>query len=89
MIPVPDNAIIDYDLNNELNKKYKDLIINELLWLQRNETLVINSAEKLYKIKCNEDKYINDKNHKFYKSIIPFKEVEKIYNKYLEHNLQK
>ena len=89
MIPVPDNAIIDYDLNNELNKKYKDLIINEFLWLQRNETLVINSAEKLYKIKCNEDKYINDKNHKFYKSIIPFKAVEKLYNKYLEHNLQK
>ena len=26
---------------------------------------------------------------KFYKSIIPFKAVEKLYNKYLEHNLQK
>jgi hypothetical protein len=35
------------------------------------------------------DKYINVKNYKFYKSIIPFKEVENLYNKYLEHNLQK
>lgn len=89
MIPVPNNEIINYNINNENNKKYKDLIINELLWLQRNETLVIESAEKLYKLKCNEEEYINDKNYKFYKSIIPFKDVEKLYKEYIQLYLQK
>lgn len=74
MIPVPDSEIILYDLNNETDIKYKNLVIDELDWIQQNTTKIIKAAKTLYYFKINEELNINNK--KYLSSITPFKEAE-------------
>lgn len=76
MIPVPDSEIILYDLNNEKDIKYKNLVIDELDWIQQNTTKIIKAAKTLYYFKINEELNINNKNKKYLSSITPFKEAE-------------
>ena len=40
MIPVPDSEIINYDLNDEGNLKYKLLVFNELYFVRQNKNLI-------------------------------------------------
>ena len=76
MIPVPQSEIIIYNIENERDKKYQDLIKNEQFWIQRNTDKIIKQGLNLYNNKINEKNLINVKNLKFYESIIPFKEAE-------------
>jgi len=76
MLPVPSNQIIDYSLEKELDENYKNLIIDELEWIQKNTTYIKKTAKTLYFIKKNEDNHINIKNKKFFESIIPFTNAE-------------
>lgn len=76
MIPVPDSEIILYDLNNETDIKYKNLVIDELDWIQQNTTKIIKAAKTLYYFKINEELNINNKNKKYLSSITPFKDAE-------------
>ncbi len=76
MIPIPDSEIIQYNFNIEPNNKYKNLIIDELYWIQRNTRKIRKAAKTLYNLKINEANNINSNNEKFYKSITPFKEAE-------------
>lgn len=39
-IPVPDSEIINYDLNDEGNLKYKLLVFNELYFVRQNKNLI-------------------------------------------------
>ena len=77
MIPVPDSEINEYDRDNESDLKYKNLIDDELLWIQRNNTSILKAAKLLYNLKRNEFANLNESNKKFYESIIPFAEAEK------------
>lgn len=76
MIPVPSTEIINYNLNLEKDKKYKNLVINELRWIQKNTSKITKAAQNVYNIKMNENKNINSKNERFLNSIISFKEAE-------------
>ena len=78
MIPVPQSEIIEYNFDNESDSKYKDLIHNELIWIQRNTTNIQNAAKRIYSIKINEQASISDANRRFYDSILPFQEAEKM-----------
>ena len=55
MIPVPEDKIRIYDLDNEVDKEYKDLVLKEKRFINRNREMIIAYAERLYKEK-NEDK---------------------------------
>lgn len=55
MIPVPDDKIRIYDLDNEADKEYKDLVLKEKRFINRNEEMIVAYAERLYKEK-NEGK---------------------------------
>ncbi len=51
MIPVPDSKISKYDLDNEPDSDYKDLVLKETRFINRNEETITAYAEKLYKEK--------------------------------------
>lgn len=86
MIPVPDSEFSEYDHDNEPDLKYKDLIDDELLWIQRNNTSIIKAAKLLYNLKCNETINLNESNQKFYESIMPFNEAEKKCSEFKSQN---
>ena len=48
MIPVPDSEIELYDVEGELDKKYKNLILEELIFIRKNEAKIVKNAKVLY-----------------------------------------
>lgn len=48
MIPVPDNAIKLYDVNNEPDQAYKDLVNEEIIYIRKKEKKIIKNAKVLY-----------------------------------------
>ena len=48
MIPVPDEALELYDVGNEPDKAYKDLINEEIIYIRKNEKKIIKNARVLY-----------------------------------------
>ena len=76
MIPVPDSEINYYDANEESDQKYKNLIMDELVWINKNTILIYKRAHILYEYKSKEKDIINETSVKFFNSIMPFKEAE-------------
>ncbi len=54
MIPVPDESILEYDVDKELDLTYKALVQDELTCIQRNTTRIQQAAKRLYYLKINE-----------------------------------
>lgn len=52
MIPVPAEKLIDYNLDNEPDSDYKDLVLKEKRFINRNKEMITSFAEKLYNEKC-------------------------------------
>ncbi|MBQ9142695.1 MAG: type III toxin-antitoxin system ToxN/AbiQ family toxin [Lachnospiraceae bacterium] len=48
MIPVPNSELTIYDVENELDKKYKALIQKELLFIRKNRERIIKNAITIY-----------------------------------------
>ena len=48
MIPVPDDAIVLYDVDNEPDKAYKDLVQEEIVYIRKHEKEIIRKAKILY-----------------------------------------
>lgn len=48
MIPVPNSELTVYDIQNELDKKYKALIQKELLFIRKNRERIIKNAITIY-----------------------------------------
>lgn len=51
MIPVPMSEIMPYFVENEKDKKYKDLILAEIEFIRKNSDKIIRNAKVLYKRK--------------------------------------
>lgn len=52
MIPFYDDSVVEYyNLEEETDEKYRDLILNELEFIHINKELIIKNANKLYKQK--------------------------------------
>lgn len=52
MIPVPAEKLIDYNLDNEPDSDYKDLVLKEKRFINRNKEMITSFAENLYNEKC-------------------------------------
>ena len=50
MIPVPDSAIIDIDINSEADINYKNILINQFKFLKDNKDALCAKSIKLYEI---------------------------------------
>lgn len=48
MIPVPDAAIELYDVENEPDQAYKDLVNEEIIYIRKHEKAIIKNAKVLY-----------------------------------------
>lgn len=73
MIPVPNKEIVLYNVDGEQDRKYKDIIMDEIIFLRNanNEKNIINKANLVHKQK------INNLNIKYLDSCVNFKLLEK------------
>lgn len=80
MIPVPESEITLYDIDNEIDERYKDLIMNELTFIRENETKIIKNATVMYKQK------MEAADIGYVKSALPFHQIEQLCLKFEEEN---
>ena len=80
MIPVSETELIEYDVNNENDTDYKNLIWSELEYIRKHEKKIIKNAKILYSKKANgsQDKVV--------KYCLDFKGVEKLCDKWIAGN---
>lgn len=50
MIPVPDDAIIEIDIDNEPDFKYRNLLLKQFLICKSKKDVILRKANKLYEI---------------------------------------
>lgn len=55
MIPVPESELTLYDIENEKDEAYKDLVQNEIIFIRKNKDKIINNASVMYKQKAEGD----------------------------------
>jgi protein AbiQ len=58
MIPVPECALVEYDVEKEKDENYKILILKELSFIFSNARKIINNGTKLYEQKISDNKNI-------------------------------
>lgn len=80
MISVPESEIALYDIDNEIDERYKDLIMNELTFIRENETKIIKNATVMYKQK------MEAADIGYVKSALPFHQIEQLCLKFEEEN---
>lgn len=81
MIPVPESELQLYDLENEPDDAYRDLVANEILFIRKNKEKILNNAKLLYKQKTE-----NDQSAGYVKMALDFKALEKMCDAYKMNN---
>ena len=81
MIPVPESELKLYDLENEKDECYKDLVLNEIQFIRKNKEKILNNANLLYKQKAD-----NDPSAGYVKMALDYKALEKLCDKYKKEN---
>lgn len=71
MIPVPDKALIQYNLQYEQDISYKELVQDEIIFIRKNANRIIKTAKLLYskKTKSTHNNPVIDK-------VLDFKSIE-------------
>ncbi len=77
MIPVPSSELELYNIDNEQDIKYKELIQNEIIFIRKQKEKIIANANLLYKQKCQ-----NDKTAGYVKSALDYKKMEMLCDKF-------
>lgn len=80
MIPVPASELELYDMENESDSTYKDLVQNEMIFIRKNREKIIANAKLLYKQKA-----ANDTTAGYVKSALNYKALEKLCNSFKEY----
>lgn len=83
MIPVPDDEIELYDVPNEPDRAYKDLVNEEISYIRKNRKSIIKSAEMLYSMKKTGSK------NKMIQNCLDFEALEKECDKWKENSRHK
>ena len=73
MIPVPETELELYDLDNEEDNVYKDLVQNQMIYIRKNQDKIIANAKLIYKQKAE-----NDSSAKYVKSALNYKALEEL-----------
>ena len=77
MIPVPDSELELYDLDNEMDAAYKDLVQNEMIFIRKNQEKISANAQLIYKQKLE-----NDTSAKYVMSALDYKALEEMCNQF-------
>ena len=87
MIPVPASELILYDLENESDSTYKDLVQNEMIFIRKNREKIATNAKLLYKQKA-----ANDTTAGYVKSALDYQALEVLCDSFekesLDNNLE-
>lgn len=73
MIPVPPSELQLYDIENEPDKTYKDLVQNEIIFIRKNQDKILANVKLLYKQKTE-----NDLSAGYVKAALEYKALEKL-----------
>ena len=73
MIPVPPSELQLYDIENETDDTYKDLVQNEMIFIRKNQDRILANAKLLYKQKTE-----NDLSAGYVKAALEYKALEKL-----------
>lgn len=79
MIPVPETELELFDLDNEPDAEYKDLVQNEIIFIRKNKEKIIANANLLYKQKKG-----NDTTAGYVKSALDYVALEKLCDAYMK-----
>ena len=77
MIPAPDSELELYDIDNELDITYKDLVQNEMIFIRKNREKIAVNAQVIYK-----QKEENDTSAKYVKSALEYKLLEEMCDRF-------
>lgn len=82
MIPVPDKALLEIDINGESDTKYKRLLQNQYRAIKADREAIIRTAEKLRRLVMTEDEKLSlhDKQIKNRCCNLPL--LEKVYTEF-------
>lgn len=73
MIPVPESELELYDLENEVDDTYKDLVQNEMIFIRKNREKILSNANVLYK-----QKTMRDTTAGYVKTALDYQALEKL-----------
>ena len=79
MIPVPQSELQLYDIENEQDGAYKDLIHNEIIFIRKNQGKILANAKLLYKQKSE-----NDTSAGYVRTALEFKALEKLCRDFID-----
>ena len=82
MIPVPESELELYDLENESDDTYKDLVQNEMIFIRKNRERIESNAKLLYK-----QKVANDTTAGYVKSALDYQELEVLCDMFEKHKM--
>lgn len=82
MIPVPDAVIELYDVDNESDQAYRDLVNEEIMYIRKNEKAIAKSAEVLYSKRKAGEK------NKVVQNCLDFQALEKECDRWIEKQLK-
>ncbi len=78
MIPVPPSELQLYDIENEPDDTYKDLVQNEIIFIRKNQDKIHANAKLLYKQKTE-----NDLSAGYVKAALEYKALETLCGKFM------
>lgn len=84
MIPVPETELELYDLDNELDTEYKDLVQNEVIFIRKQSERIVANAHLLYK-----QKQMNDETAGYVKFALDYPMLEKLCDEYVSIHSKK
>ena len=82
MIPVPESELELYDLENESDDTYKDLVQNEIIFIRMNREKIDSNAKLLYK-----QKIANDATAGYVKSALDYQALEVLCDLFKENKM--
>ena len=89
MIPVPENELTLYDIQSELDSKYKDLVTKEYEFIKKNTDLILKNASIVYKQKvCREKIFAEKQEPKYLSFVVDFQYAEKRCKEFILNYLQ-
>ena len=82
MIPVPESELQLYDMENETDSTYKDLVQNEMIFIRKNRERIESNAKLLYK-----QKVANDTTAGYVKSALDYQALEVLCDMFEKHKM--
>lgn len=83
MVPVPDSALIEFDISDESDEKYADLLRRQAYWIQRHKGIILGHASNTYY------KTVQGNNQFYAQICCDFKKLEKACTQYDPNRKQK